>query len=65
MEWIFVIHEQYSFDSDLDNALLCLSREDPSLRVSLNNETGQVCEETLPPQHEISLLNLFESLLGW
>ena len=26
---------------DLDHALSCLSREDPSLRVSINQETGQ------------------------
>ena len=27
--------------SDLDHALSCLTREDPSLRVSINQETGQ------------------------
>lgn len=27
--------------SDLDHALSCLTREDPSLRVSINYETGQ------------------------
>jgi elongation factor G len=26
---------------DLDHALSCLTREDPSLRVSINQETGQ------------------------
>ena len=34
------------YHADLDHALVCLTREDPSLRVSLDNETGQVCHKS-------------------
>lgn len=42
------------FVSDLDQALSCMSREDPSLRVSLDKDTGQVSSLPRLPMTSLS-----------
>lgn len=38
---ILFLHAYLVLHADLDHALSCLSREDPSLRVTVSEETGQ------------------------
>ena len=52
--------------SDLDHALSCLTREDPSLRVSMNQETRQTVLSGMGELHlEIIHDRLKDRLFPW